>query len=281
MPLASVNGTEIHFDVHGTGDAVVLIHGLGSSGADWAFQIPALRERFQVIVPDLRGSGLSGRPAGPYSIDGFADDLWVLIDHLGVERCSIVGFSLGGAVALAMALARPQACRQLVMINALPTYRVDHWRKWLEVHLQLTMVRLFGLRRTARMVAARLFPDPHQAPMRRRVEEVVGANARRPYLESVRALAGWCAAARLDELTARSLVLSAEFDYTPLEEKRRWAAAMGATFRVVADSRHGTPFDAILATNRVLAAFLAGEDAPTDGLTRDAPEQVPMVAPEL
>lgn len=281
MPLASINGTELHFDSHGDGPAVMLIHGLGSSGADWAFQVPALRSTHRLIVPDLRGSGLSGKPPGPYSIDGFADDLWVLADHLEVERLSLVGFSLGGAVALAMALARPAATERLVMINALPSYRIDHWRKGLEAYFHQLAVRFLGLPRAARLIGARLFPEPHQAPMRRRVEDVVGANARRPYLATVRALTGWCAAERLATLAVPVLMVAAEHDYTPLAEKRRWAERLGAELQVVYGSRHGTPFDAIQATNRILRAFLSGRPVPGDGLRIDAPDDTPMVAPEL
>ena len=85
---------------------------------------------------------------------------------LDIERVHLVGFSLGGAVALEMALAQPARVRSLVTINSLPSYRIDHWRKWMEVHLQASMVRVLGLPRVARMVAARLFPLAHQAPMR-------------------------------------------------------------------------------------------------------------------
>ena len=118
MPLVSLDHIELHYESEGQGETVVCIHGLGSSGADWAFQVPALREHFQVITPDLRGAGLSGKPSGPYSIEEFAADLWKLVDHLHVERCHLVGFSLGGAVALEMALQRPESAQRLMMINA-------------------------------------------------------------------------------------------------------------------------------------------------------------------
>ena len=281
MPLASVNGTEIHYDQHGEGPPVLLLHGLGSSGADWAFQLPALRSQYRLIVPDLRGSGLSGKPAGPYAIDQFAGDLWALLDHLQLTQCQLIGFSLGGAVALEMALQRPEAVPSLCTINALPSYRIDHWRKWLEAHGQLALVRWLGLPRAARLVAGRLFPLPHQAAMRRRVEEVVGANARRPYLDTVRALIGWCAAERLPQLRARMLMLSAEFDYTSLVEKQAWAERIGAEHRSVRGSRHGTPFDSIQATNACLLAHLGSLPLPDpDQLHIDPPEHTPQLAPD-
>src|SRR5580658_9018113 len=95
---------ELHCRIHGSGEPVLLIHGLGSCGADWAFQLPVLEPRFRVIMPDLPGCGLSARAAGGCTIGGFASSLWALLDQLEVSQPNIVGFSLGGAVALEMAL---------------------------------------------------------------------------------------------------------------------------------------------------------------------------------
>lgn len=89
--------TSLHYLVRGHGEPLLLIHGLGGSGADWAFQVAALEKRFRVIVPDLPGSGHSPPPRGAYTIQGFATTLWSLLDHLGVERTNTIGFSLGGA----------------------------------------------------------------------------------------------------------------------------------------------------------------------------------------
>jgi pimeloyl-ACP methyl ester carboxylesterase len=280
MPTLERAGHRIHWTEFGAGPPLLLVHGLGSSGADWAFQIPPLAASHRVIVPDLRGSGRSVDARGPFTIAQFADDLWALLDALDATAPRLVGFSMGGAVALEMALARPGAVERLVTINSLPSYRIDHWRKWMEVHVQATMVRTLGLPRVARMVSTRLFPHPHQAPMRERVVAVLGANPPRAYLDTVRALAGWCAGDRLHTLRTPMLMLAAEHDYTPLDEKHRWARHLGAKIAVVRGSRHGTPFDAMAATNACLVAFLAGEPLPPDELLAiDAPDAVPDAPP--
>ena len=121
---------------------------------------------------------------------------------------------MGGAVALEMALQRPQQVSRLVTINSLPSYRVDHWRKWLELNLQIGLVKTLGLRRTARMVGRRLFPEPHQAAMRQRVIDVLGTNQVEPYLRCARALAAWCAAERVESLRPPLLMIAGELDYT-------------------------------------------------------------------
>ena len=93
----------LYYRVRGNGEDLLLIHGLGSSGADWEFQVRALERHFRVIVPDLPGSGYSPPLEGrDFSISDCADVLWALLDHLQVFRANIAGFSLGGAVAVEM-----------------------------------------------------------------------------------------------------------------------------------------------------------------------------------
>jgi 3-oxoadipate enol-lactonase len=76
------------------GEPVLLIHGLGSSGADWALQVSAFESGFRVIVPDLPGCGSSERSTGGCSIGSFADILWSLMDDLDEPEVNIVGFLL-------------------------------------------------------------------------------------------------------------------------------------------------------------------------------------------
>lgn len=280
MPFLQIDDVGLHYRVHGQGQPLVLLHGLGSSGADWAFQAETLGAHFRLIVPDLRGSGLSDAPRGRFSIAQFAADVWQLLDALAVEHTHIMGFSLGGAVAMEMALQRPDAVARMMTINTLPSYRLDSWRKRMELISQVALVRSLGMRRVAAIAAKRLFREPHQEPMRRRVVEVVGNAARRPYLKTVRALAAWCALDRVPAIRSEWLMLAGEHDYTPLAEKREYAARFGAQFAVVGGSRHGTPFDAINACNAVALAFFRGEALPLpETLAIDPADLAPIEAP--
>src|SRR5271166_4874311 len=244
MPLFCKDDRSIHYLERGRGEALLLIHGLGSS------------------VADLPGSGHSPPLRGGPSITEFAAALWALLDHLRESRVNIVGFSLGGAVGLEMSLQRPAAVRRLALINSLANYRLDHWRKWLEACLTMIFVPLLGMRRAARLAAKRLFPMPWQSSLRERASAVVSAVPARSYLESARALIGWTANDRLDRLSSKTLVIAAEKDYTPLGEKRALAARLRAQFVVVRGSRHGTPFDAVNATNAILLALLTDRPLP-------------------
>jgi 3-oxoadipate enol-lactonase len=263
MPLFCHQGGSLHYLVRGRGEALLLLHGLGASGADWAMQVRALEGQFRVIVPDLPGFGHSGPLRSDGSIANFAALLWALLDHLAIPRSNIVGFSLGGAVALEMALQRPESVPRLALINSLASYQIDHWRKWIEARLPSALIHLFGMRLTGWLCAARMFPHPWQQSLRERAAAVIGAVPAASYLGIISALEHWSATDRLDRLTSRVLIIAAECDYTPLAQKHELALRLGADLIVVRGSRHGTPFDAVEATNSSLLALLTDQPLPS------------------
>src|SRR6202453_613591 len=198
MPFFRDEESSIHYLQRGHGEPLLLIHGLGCSGADWAFQVAVLEKRFRVIVPDLPGCGHSPPPRDEYTMAGFASALWSLLDHLAVSRANIIGFSMGGAVALEMAAQRPASVPRLGLINSLATYRPDDWRKWLEVHVSALLVRLLGMRRAAWLLALRLFPEPWQRAIREHAAAAVGAGTASSYLGMGLAVARCAIIDRLD-----------------------------------------------------------------------------------
>jgi non-heme chloroperoxidase len=98
MPYAEArDGTKLHVKDMGTGEPVILIHGWPLTGDMFEYQTLALLEAgYRVITYDRRGFGQSGHPATGYDYDTFADDLAAVIDTVGVDRVSLVGFSMGG-----------------------------------------------------------------------------------------------------------------------------------------------------------------------------------------
>lgn len=272
MPFFRDDGLMIHYLERGRGEPLLLIHGLGSSGADWAFQVAALEHRFRIIVPDLPGSGHSSPPLDEYSIAGFAEALWRLMDHMGIAQTNIVGFSLGGAVALEMATRRPASVPRLGLINSLATYQPRDVRKWLETYVSAGLVRLFGMPRAAYLMAARLFPEPWQQTIRQHAVRVIGEVPAASYLATGMALARWAILDRLDRLTSRVILIAAEMDFTPLAEKRELASRLKAELIVVRGSRHATPFDSVEVTNQSLLALLTDSALPpSTHWVRDTP----------
>jgi pimeloyl-ACP methyl ester carboxylesterase len=105
VPVVEVNGARLWYDEAGDGQVVLLLHGgLGDSGL-WEPVVPFLAERFRTIRTDLRFFGRSTGPAMPWS---WQDDTVGFLDELGIERAALVGLSLGGKLALDVALAHPE-----------------------------------------------------------------------------------------------------------------------------------------------------------------------------
>ena len=118
MPIAKVNGININYQIHGQGYPLIMITGFTGNIKNWMFQIPAFRKKFQVIVFDNRGSGNTDKPEGPYSAKMMAEDTVALMDHLGIKKAHMLGFSMGGAIAQEIALNFPDRINKLVLVGA-------------------------------------------------------------------------------------------------------------------------------------------------------------------
>jgi pimeloyl-ACP methyl ester carboxylesterase len=112
---AEVNGVNLYYETHGTGRPLILLHGGLGSGEMFGPVIPALAAGGrQVIAPDLQGHGRTADIDRPIDLPLLAADIVALIDHLGLEKPDVVGYSLGGGVALHVALAAPEKVGRLV-----------------------------------------------------------------------------------------------------------------------------------------------------------------------
>jgi len=120
--IVSVRGIEMHALVAGAGPALLLLHGFTGSAETWRPFLPALARRHRVIAPNLIGHGRTASPddAARYRMDECVADLLALLDRLGVEEFAVLGYSMGGRVALHLALAVPERVRALVLESASP-----------------------------------------------------------------------------------------------------------------------------------------------------------------
>jgi pimeloyl-ACP methyl ester carboxylesterase len=107
VPLRTIriDGNRIAYRIAGDGPLLLLLHGMAGSSATWRYVMPKLTSRFTVLAPDLLGHGASDKPAIRYSIDTFA-------------RATVVGQSLGGGVAMQLAVGSPERCERLVLVAA-------------------------------------------------------------------------------------------------------------------------------------------------------------------
>src|SRR5204863_3770584 len=115
---AEVNGLDLYYETHGAGQPLILLHGGLGSGEMFGPVLPALSEHHQVIAPDLQGHGRTADIDRPIDVRLMADDIAALIGHLGLEKPDLVGYSLGGGVALHTAAKYPAKVRRLVAASA-------------------------------------------------------------------------------------------------------------------------------------------------------------------
>ncbi len=114
---AEVNGINLYFETHGTGRPMILLHGGLGSGEMFGPILPALTESHQVIAVDLQGHGRTADIDRPLDVRLMADDIAALIDHHGLDKPDLVGYSLGGGVALQTAVKYPDKVGKLVMAS--------------------------------------------------------------------------------------------------------------------------------------------------------------------
>src|SRR5262245_38672451 len=118
MSYADVNGINLYYEIHGTGRPLILLHGGLGSGEMFGPNLAALAAERQVIVPDLQGHGRTADIERPLDVRLMGDDIAALIDHLDLERPDLVGYSLGGGVAMQVAFNHPEKVGRLVSISA-------------------------------------------------------------------------------------------------------------------------------------------------------------------
>lgn len=161
---APVNGLKMYYEVHGSGDPVVLLHGSFmaiSNNFHWTEWIGELSKTRKVIAVEMQGHGRTADINRDFSYDNLADDAAALLDHLKIARADLIGYSLGGGVALNCAIRHPDRVRKVVVISAV--FRLDGWTKeTLDVFPKLTAEAFKGTPIEADY--KRLSPTPNEFP---------------------------------------------------------------------------------------------------------------------
>jgi pimeloyl-ACP methyl ester carboxylesterase len=122
---AHVNGLEMYYEIHGTGEPLILLHGGVGAIEMFGEVLPLLAQGQQVIAADLQAHGRTADIDRPLSFESMADDIRALIEHLGLEEADVMGYSLGGGVALQTAIRHPQVVRKLVLVST--PFSRDGW----------------------------------------------------------------------------------------------------------------------------------------------------------
>ena len=115
---APVNGLEMYYEIHGAGRPLVVLHGAYKTIGTMGEVVPGLADARRVIAVELQGHGHTADIDRPLSYEQMADDVAVLIGHLGIEQADVFGYSMGGGVALQVAIRHPEVVRKLVAASA-------------------------------------------------------------------------------------------------------------------------------------------------------------------
>jgi 3-oxoadipate enol-lactonase len=153
MPAVDANGIEVYYETHGDGEPLVLIPYLAADQACYAFQVAEYEKQFRCFTVDLRGAGLSGKPAGTYTTELFADDLNAFMSAVGLERAHVSGLSLGAAAGMWLAAKYPDRVKSLSLHSAW-----DRTDAFLRAVLDSWRITAQSLDSVAEMIIKGIFP---------------------------------------------------------------------------------------------------------------------------
>ncbi len=244
MPTASVNGTEIYYEIHGAGESLLLVAGFACDHTVWSLVIPALAAHYRVIAFDNRGLGQSPGPDVRASIRLMADDAAGLIDVIGLGPVHVAGHSMGGMITQELALAHPERVRSLLLLStcartdARGRMIIESWGQLPSIIDAATLSRII-----LPWIHTRAFFETPGA-----VEQLIAQFLSYPFPPSPQALRGqslaissFDASSRLNVLACPTLVLTGQEDILfPAEFSEQLVRGIrGAQLTVLEGTGHG------------------------------------------
>ena len=268
--VVSADGVKLYVRVGGSGPAVVLIHGFGDTGDMWTPMAIALAKDHRVIVPDLRGMGLSSKPEGGYDKKAQAEDIRAILDKLGVDKADIVSHDIGTMVAYAYAATYPKQTTKLVVMDG-PVPGIPPWDEI--VRLPVLWHFDFGGKDALRLVQGReriyldrFWNDFAADPSK--LDEATRAHYAKLYARPGAMKAGFAQfqSVRKDtednaelvktKLTMPVLALGAEKSFGAMQAKQMRNAATDVTEVVIPGSGHWLMEEAPFETVKAVQSFL-------------------------
>lgn len=257
MPTIEANGETIFFIDEGKGPPVLFIHSLGSNNSLYRDQIAALKSSYRCIAPDCRGHGSSSYN-GTFTVEDAAADHKAVLDHLGIDKCHIVGLSMGGPIALNMNTRWPGLAQSMTLADSFARIRggaEDRIYATQEAVAYLSMLE-FG----NQYAGDRLMPT---TPIDK-LDELAAEIAKCPpkaYVDTVRAIFTYDATGDLAKVAAPTLILIGDSDdATPMAESEFIRDGIkGSEIRVIPDAGHLSTIDSPDEFTAELSAFLSAQ----------------------
>lgn len=253
--------TDLHYlDPNPSGQpAVLLLHGLGADGNSWSLQIPELvKAGYRPLAPDAPGFGRSPYDGRGWSFKRIAAGLAGLLEELCTGPVHVIGLSMGGVIAQQFAFDNPHLVRKLVLASTFSVLRPDNLSEWFYFLRRLVVVNTLGLPAQAKVVAERVFPQPHYAPLREMLVAAILQADPRAYRRAMFSLGAFDSRRRLRELKTGVLIITGADDSTvsPSRQKLLASAISGSTQIVIPHAGHAVPVDQPEIFNRSVLKFL-------------------------
>ena len=255
MPTVALpTGIDLYYESHGAGEPLVLLPSTAFASDVWHLeQVNPLAERLNLIILDPRGCGRSSRPDRVYTIEQMAADVIALLDHLDVRAAHVLGHSMGGRIALTMALDHPGRVKSLILAatgSGIATRAGEQCVVGLSHGMVMSLLErgFDGHQRHEIMEASTYFTPAFRAEHPDRVQalyDVVARSAARPpeYLRLVAARQAWEATHRLGDVTVPTLVVVGSADTggsNHVQQAEVLAARIpNAVYKVLPGQTHG------------------------------------------
>lgn len=239
--------------------AVFLLHGLGTEASSWTYQLDALGQAgFRPIAPDLPGFGQSRFHGERWNIRETAATIRSLADQMGIQRFHLAGISMGGTIALRMALDFPEKIISLVLMNTFASLKPKRWNEWFYLLRRYFKARFRGVGSQAELTAARIFPRPDQEELRLELIKHIRQTDAGVYKSAMRELGLFDVRHELQTIHIPTLAVTGEKDTTvPLENQRDLAAGIQGCLQVfITNAGHGVIIDQPQEVNRRVVEFM-------------------------
>jgi len=271
MPTITTNGINLYYELHGNGQPLVLIPGLGYTGWMYGQMVPGLAEHFQVHSIDNRGIGQSDNPPGPYSAQLLAADVVGMLDAFDIPKAHIVGHSMGGFIAQAIAVDYPERVDKLVLsaTNFGGPHHVPITPQAMAVLTDVSGDPIERLRRGIAISTAPGFAESNaefvESWVQYRVTHPIDPAGYQAQLAIGLGLLSEAASFehKLGAVTAPTLVLFGEYDaVVPPGNAELLASKLSNTQVVILpNAGHVFPFEVPEAANRAIIDFLLGSSS--------------------
>jgi 3-oxoadipate enol-lactonase len=250
-----------HYQLDGDGSVVVLTHGLGGDLQYWDATAAALLPQHRVLRWDVRGSGQSGKPVGPYSPALFADDLAHLLDALGIEQAHMAGISMGGVIAQSFALRHHERVRSLALVSTSSEVGPRATANWQRLADRIERTGFDPRTADASRSVAPAFASQPPEILAQLMQQTIG-NDPHAYAAAARAMSDYHFTTELAVVTAPTLILQGLDDQlTPPGGAVKLRRALPRSHLVMIPGvGHNLPIEQPITFHTALSAFLGAVD---------------------